>query len=136
MKTTFDITDILYRHLNDSSLKTEINGVICKKRPVDSTAEDVVINALPINNLDLQTAIVNVNIHVPNIDVDINGRQDNTQPDFARLKFLADMAVDILSNRWIDDYSFDVQQQSGPVEDVHDHFVNIRVEFISENILN
>jgi hypothetical protein len=138
MKSSLDIVDILWHHLDSSSLKAEINGIVCKKRPINSKGEDVVVNALAANNLDpLQSAVINVNIYVPNKTQHIGTSQDSTQPDFARLKQLTGMAVVVLNDQWSVDYNFSVQQTVGPFEDEGDqHYVNIRVEFFSINILN
>lgn len=138
MKTTFDLEDILFQSLNNSSLKTAITGSVCKgKRPMNSTKEDVVIKSLPVNNLPLQNAIVNVNVYVPNKAQSINGVQDDSQPDTKRLKQLAELAVPLLCNQWQDDLSYDVQQQVMYDDaETKSHFINIRVEFFSINILN
>lgn len=138
MKTTLDIEDILWTFLDSSSLKTSVNGgVYKKKRPAGSTKEDVVINCLPVNNLQIQSAVANVNIHVPNKVQNISGIQDDSQPDHARLKELGNAAVSLLVDQWNNDYTFDVQQQNVfEDEDGKSHYVNIRLDFYSINILN
>lgn len=134
MTTNLEAIDILFTKLDGSSLKTAITGSICKlKRDADSNKEDVVINSLPFNNEQLQQGILNVNIHVPDVVVNVNNVQDK-QPDFARLKTLADMAVEILDDNWASTYNFSVQQQNV----MHDpeagsHYVNIRIEFFIIN---
>ena len=138
MKTTLDLVDIIWQRLNGSQLKTEINGGVYKhRRPAASQKEDVVINCLPINTLQLQSAIVNVNIHVPNLTVAVNGTQDNSQPDHTRLQELTAIAVTILSDVWAEDYNFDIQQQT-LIEDPEagDHYINLRLEFFNINIKN
>jgi hypothetical protein len=134
MKTTLDIVDIVWQHLNSSSLKTSVNGVICKKRPAGSIKEDVVINATFADNEQVQSSLVNVNIYAPNKPQKFNGQDDFSQPDFVRLKALADMAVPILDKIYINDYWLLVQQVVGPIEDIgNQHYVNIRIDFHSEN---
>jgi hypothetical protein len=138
MKTTLEIIDTLWSHINNSSLKSAINGQICKqKRPISSKAEDVVINCLAANNEQLQTAIVNVNIYVPNVTVRLNGAVDTSQPNMARLETLAVAAGAILDDQWVDDYNFSVQQQL-VIEDQEStsHYINFRIEYYSINILN
>lgn len=136
MKTTLDLVDIVWQRLNTSPLKTEINGGLFKhRRPAGSQNEDVVINALPINNLQLQSAIVNVNIHAPNLTIQVGSIQDNKQPDSERLNELTKIAVEALSEVWSDDYNYDVQQEV-LIEDEEDHYINIRLEFFNINIKN
>lgn len=137
MKTGFDFEEILFQNLNTSSLKTAIDGVVCKKRPIDSKLEDVVIRALTANNLDIQNVIVNVNIYVPNKALSLNGKQDDTQPDTKRLKQLVDIALPLLVDKWQGDLNYNVQNVI-MIEDEasKSHYMNIRVEFFSINILN
>lgn len=138
MKTTLDIEEVLWKFLNNSSLKSSINGGIYKvKRPAGSLKEDIVVNSLPVNNLQLQSAVVNVNIHVPNRTFKSGDVLDASQPNHARLKVLGNAAVAILVDQWDTDYNFDVQQQNlFEDEDGNSHYINIRLDFFSINILN
>ncbi len=136
MTTTLEIIDLLWSRLNTSSLKDEITGSIYKiKRLAGSSDEDIVINCLPVNGSQLQEAVANVNIHVPNITVSVEDVQDDKQPDFQRLKELAEMAIAILKENWIDTLNYSVQQQNiFEDKDYGDHYINIRLEFFIENI--
>ncbi|HEY4207982.1 MAG TPA: hypothetical protein VGM31_14260 [Puia sp.] len=136
MRTTLDIVDILWSRLSESNLKDAITGGIYKHiGPVNSTKEDIVINSLPIVNLDLQTAVANVNIFVPNPTQNLNGVQDNSQPNGARLKELGAVAMEILAAQYGADYSFDVQQSvTLPDEASGSWYINIRVNFYSINL--
>lgn len=136
MKTTLHIVNILWARLNSSPLKTTVTGGVYKHlRPAGSNKEDVVINCLPINNEQLQQGIANVNIHVSNKAVSVNGVQDNTQPDHERLEELADLAIEALSDVWEGDYNFDVQSQTiFSDEEAQSHYVNLRIEFNNINI--
>lgn len=141
MVNTLELVDIVWARLNASVLKTgpdAITGQIYKNnRPLGSKTEDIVINSLPVNNLQLQTAIVNVNIHVPNLVLSINGTQDTTQPDHARLKTLTTLALAVLADQWTADYNYDVQQEVLiEEEEFHEHYINIRIEFFYINISN
>lgn len=136
--TTFDVVDIVYARLKNGVLAAAINGGVYKEqRPVNSQKEDVVVNSLPINNLDMQTGVVNVNIHVPNLNVVVNGTTDPEQPNWARLKPLAALGVIDLTDVWAEDYNFNIQQQVFIKDDEYkDHYINIRLDFFSINISN
>jgi hypothetical protein len=136
MTNTFDEVDIVWTKLNNSSLKTAITGAIYKnRRPAGSDKEDIVINALPVNNADIQQGIVNVNIHVPNLTVSANGTVDNNIPNHTRLKELTVMALAILADNWEEGINYDVQQQNLLMDDTGtDHFVNIRLLFNAINL--
>lgn len=137
MKTTFDLENIIWNALKDSVLLADISGDLYKqRRPSGSTSEDVVIISLPVNNLELQSAIINVNIHVPNLSIKPGGVQDNSQPNHPRLNELTKLAIEALQDQWAEDYNFDVVQQTIFQDSDGSHYVNIRLDFYSINILN
>jgi hypothetical protein len=136
MKTTLELVNIIWQVLTVSPVKEEITGGIFKHiRPLNSEKEDVVINSLPNLNTDLSQAVVNVNVFVPNKTQNLNGAQDTSQPDAARLEELAGMATDALEDQWGDDYNFDVQQ-SVLIRDEEggSWYYNIRLNFFSINV--
>jgi hypothetical protein len=133
MKSTFKVVDIIYGVLsNDADLIATITGSVYKKRPVNSRLEDIDVACLPINNEQIQQAVVNVNAHVQNLTIVVNGIQDTTQPDTKRLKLITEKAIRLLDDKYIDDYWFTVQQQNIFSED-KEHYSNIRVNFYYEN---
>ena len=137
MKTTFDIENILFAFITASPLATDISGGIYKRqRPAQSQSEDIVINCLPINNKQLQQAVANVNIHVPNLQVTVNGISDKSHADFARLQELADLAKVTMSDHWeLQDYGFSIQQQQTIQDDISDtHYINFRLDILSINV--
>ena len=77
MKTTFDTDSILFRLLNGSPLKTEINGgIYCgDDRPENSELEDVCINSIDLTQDYLpQLGTSNVNIYVSDTTKKIAGK--------------------------------------------------------------
>lgn len=138
MITTLDIVDILWTKINASALKTALGsggGVYKHQRPLNSAKEDVVINSLPVNNAQLQQAIANVNVYVPDKTINQNGAQSKV-PDHVRLDALAAIAVQVLKEEYsADAYHYELQQQSLiPDEASNSHFINIRIEFFNINI--
>lgn len=130
MITTFDITNIIYLALTDAGFEAEITGEVCKdERRANSDKEDVVINCLPVLNDQVQLATVNVNIYVP----DIESKSNNVSqylPNHKRLSELANKAKEILEEVYSDEYDYSIQQQGTPKEDaIHQHYVNLRIEF-------
>ncbi len=136
MKTTLDLVDLVYEVLKTSSLKSSITGKVYEyQRPVNSNVEDVVINSLPITNDQLQEAIVNVNVFVPNLEVEETGDISRQVPNITRLKTLAGLAVQNLTDGISGDYTWDVQQQTLMEDDESkQHFINIRIQFFVSNI--
>ncbi len=135
MKTTLDLVDVIYTELKVGLLKDAITGIVKKNsRPVNSNKEDAIINSLPITSEQLQEAIVNVNVFVPNLNVSLSGVQ-NKIADHSRLKALGRLAVDELTDGISGDYTWDVQQQTVIEDNESDsHYVNIRVQFYISNI--
>ncbi|MBN8852226.1 MAG: hypothetical protein BGO55_00590 [Sphingobacteriales bacterium 50-39] len=133
MRTTLDLVDIIWQTLTGSPVRDTITGAIYKHiRPVNSSKEDVVISSLPIVNLDLSQAVAMVNVFVPNKTQNLNGAQDNSQPDGARLKTLTDLAISALRDQWGEDYNFDVQQSVLIRDEITaSWYYNIRLNFYS-----
>lgn len=134
MMTTLDIIDLLWSKLDGSALKNAITGKMYKLvRLANSKKEDVVINCLPINNEQLSKTIANINIHVPDLTIEVDSIAQQV-PDIVRLKSLAALAISILKDTWTSTLNYDVQQQV-VIQDreAGDHYINIRLEF---NIIN
>lgn len=138
LQTSFDAIDTVYHKLAASPLKTAITGGLYKvNRPVDAgddLKEDVVVNSLGMPNSDIQHGVVNVNIHVPNLQLVTAGRQDNTQPDFVRLQQLAALAIEQVKEFYAGDYWFVFQQQNTLEGEPGEHLINIRIDYYNENI--
>lgn len=136
MRDTFDIETIIYKQLNVLSITNAISGKVYKNsRPLNSNKVDVVVGSLPINAEQLQRTVVNVNVHAPNLILSINGIQDNTQPDVAKLKTVTALVISALTDKAFTDYYFDVQQQVLFKDETTDeHYSNIRINFLSENL--
>lgn len=137
MRSTLKAVDILYQILKlTSSITSAISGKVYKdRRPDNSDKEDIVVNSLPINFEQVQQAVLNVNIHVPNLKLNINGVQDNSQPDRVRLDTITDLVMTAVKDHVGSDYWFFIQQQNVfPSENFMEHYSNIRIDFYSENI--
>ena len=134
MKSTLEIIDILYQTLKTSSLKSAVNGGLYKlARPDSSEKEDIVINCLPSDNFQMQTAVVNVNVYVKDLNVTINGKRQFV-PDTARMKALAALAITDLGSVDTDDYFYGIVSQGTLQEEViNQHFLNLRIEFTNVN---
>lgn len=131
MRTTLEQVTELYAIINNSPLKTAIDGDIYKLwRPVDSSLEDVVINSIVIDNELIQTSVANINIYVPGL---ING-----MPNSARMETLAILACNFLKEGTDKRFTFFVESQEIFKEmGLNLWFVNIRIKFKFHNtILN
>lgn len=140
MWTFLNAIDATYQHLIVSPLKSAISGDMYKlSLPFDAVKkrrENVVINCLGLPTDQLQHGIVNVNIHVPNLQLTIDGRQDNTQADFERCTQLALIAAEQLKEFYTNDFSAYLQQIIELQGDDSETILNCRIDFFSLNASN
>ncbi len=137
MKTTFDFIDLIWKRLyEDFDLKTSITGSIYKhKRPDGSQKEDIVINGLPVNNDQLQTGVINVNFHCPNLVASINAQPVVHVPDNVKLNEVSKKIIALLKDYWHQEFHCDIQSQTVMEEpELRECFSNIRVTVFSINI--
>jgi hypothetical protein len=126
--TSFEAVNILYSYLSSTlmTLPNKPAGVLRRyRRPLNSVSEDVVVNSLPLSHGKLQKAILNVNIHVPNLDLST----DKTQPNAKRLQELAMLATDLLDKVTGNGYRLQVEQENIFEDTNNSHYVNLRVAF-------
>lgn len=128
MITTLDINTIVYE-LVTSAIGTSLTGGTYQiERPLSSQVEDIVVGTLPIN--ESQIAVCNVNIFVPDINIQIQGKPTHVA-DLPRLKELTDMVLSALDQD-VDlgnTYHYRVTNQSILEEpEMNTHWVNIRLE--------
>lgn len=132
MKQTFDTDTILYQILNTPAITSAISGkVYIDERPDSSESEDIVVNtiALTLDNPP-QLGSSNVNIHVSDMDVQINGVQQKKK-NRERLKLLAAIVVDVLKSAKIEGLALIVSTQTTIKEpSISQHYVNIRVDWV------
>lgn len=136
MKTVLDLVDDVYTLLDISPVHNAISGdVFLHEKPDNYRNESVVINSLPVTGAQLQKAVVNVNIIVPNLKLTINGISDNSQPNRIRLKAISDVVIPLLSNAMINNTITAIQNIT-MINDkaLKEHILNIRVETNSINL--
>jgi hypothetical protein len=132
MKTTFDTDSILYGILFHSPVKNAINGGIYvgDDRPEDSMKEDIVVNSVDLTQDCLpQTGTSNVNIYVPDANVNIGGKQQ-LQANRIRLKTLSEKTMDVLRGAKVAGVKLIPANQTILAEtSVKQHYVNIRIDW-------
>lgn len=137
--TSIEVVNMLYRYIASSVLMTDTNkpnGQLKKyERPLNSVLEDVVVNGLPVVKDDVDEAILNVNIFVPNLKLP-NNDADRSQPDTARLLVLSklgNIAFNDGKEIWDDagEYCFKYQQDTVMPDENNQHYINFRIEFYS-----
>lgn len=134
MITGFDLVDTLYAYVRSTELDTAITGDVYKYlRPLSSDKEDVVINSLAADNMQVQTAVTNINVYVPALEVTtVNGTEK--MPDVARMKQLA--ALLDIPDKYTGRYNFYVQQPPLLIEEqgTGAFYFNLRIEWKNINV--
>lgn len=132
MIQTFDIDTELFRVMKSSSeLTSAITGeIFTGERPVGSRAEDITINTPSLTQEFVpQRGYTNINIHVPDIPVIVDGRGQK-HADRYRMRILANMVVGIIRAARIPGIGFVIEGQSVvPEPEISQHYINLRIDW-------
>lgn len=132
MIQTFDTDEILFRILSGSqSVRSAISGGIYYERPDGSETEDISINTIDLTQEFVpQLGTSNVNIHVSDLNVQINGVQQR-KANGTRLKAITTLVVDTLRSAKVEGLSLVVVGQTMINEPtINQHYVNVRVDWV------
>lgn len=129
-KTGLAIQYIIFQRLVQKGVKAAVNltgSIFELNRPKESLKEDIIVRVLDTNTEQVQEGVINVNIHLPNLNL----TNDSTQPNTPRFREILEKCMDALRDVTGSDYSFRVSSPGIPYRDGTSWFVNIRVEFWS-----
>ena len=133
MITNIDAINEIIGLLIASPLNSAKTGTIDIERPINSTKEDVAVGTLPITFQQLQSGVVNVNLHVPNIKITQNGIENKRYPNRPRFKTLAPMVLSALHNKTTTNLYLTVVNSQLFVEE-ESSYMNFRVEVKAKNL--
>lgn len=130
MKTDAEIIDDIKKYLEGTSLPGEITGVITDlDRPKNSKKEDVCISLLSNEIGQLQMAVVNVNIYVP--DILKNNQYVENKP---RTRKLQRVCADVLERCHGGFYYFNSDSMSCfKVEGINEHQIKFKLYYKTVN---
>ena len=124
--------DLLYRLLTaDVEVNAAVQGRIypAGQRPLNSTTVDIAINTIALDTNMPQTGTSNVNIHVPDRKTRVN-RQQQYVPDRDTLRRLTTLVVRAIEQARPTGVQLRVSNQTTIAEEsIHQHYMNIRVEW-------
>lgn len=124
---------LIWKWVNDSPLKSAINGGVYRNvRPTSSTKEDVVINSISTTGSEslIQDSRLNVNVHVPAILVGGNTYVPNQQ----RFDAISEVISLNLKEGFNSNFTFWVEQtQLIQVPSTNDWYLNIRIKLKFHN---
>lgn len=129
MITTEEISIRVYQLLQESEVKTMINGVIGYERN-DYAKEDVVIVPHTIDGEgSVRFGEIKVNIHVPDI---VNKRKSVYTTNFQRLIDIRSKVIDVLENHYEigKGYNWNIGRLNPPIKEQNqnEHFVSLSLE--------
>lgn len=129
MITTEEISIRVYQLLQESEVKTMINGVIGYERN-DYAKEDVVIVPHTIDGEgSVRFGEIKVNIHVPDI---VNKRKSVYTTYFQRLIDIRSKVIDVLKNHYEigKGYNWNIGRLNPPIKEQNqnEHFVSLSLE--------
>jgi hypothetical protein len=129
----YNINEKLFKLLKaDNALMETLTGGIYINggRPKNSVKEDIIINCLTVTRDSPQTAISNINIHVPDINVNIN-ETPQFVPDFERLKELMQLVINCILNAKFEGILGEITSVTDMAEVMkEEHYVNIRINWL------
>lgn len=120
---------LIYKILKQSS-RLDISGDVytAGERPEDSTAEDIVISNINFEHSTPQRGVSNVNIHVQDVEVIING-QPQTKANRERLQNIASVVESIIASTIVEGVkiNLDTSQVFG---ENGEHYFNLRYSWV------
>lgn len=126
MKTTFDISDILYPIINVTSVTGTIDGRVYRdKKPLNSELQDIVIIPLTNYNGDeiIQLPVYMVNCFCKNFD--------NGLPNITKLKTITDAVIKVIEeySATSNYYVFEITNQTlmQDTDQISMSYVNLRL---------
>jgi hypothetical protein len=126
MKTTFDISDILYPIINVTSVTSTIDGRVYRdKKPLNSELQDIVIIPLTNPNGDeiIQFPVYMVNCFCKNFD--------NGLPNITKLKTITDAVIKVIEaySATSNYYVFEITNQTlmQDTDQISMSYVNLRI---------
>lgn len=137
MLTTEEIAIRVYQMLQKSVVKTMISGIIGYERS-DYTREDVIIVPHTIDGEgSVRFGQINVNIHVPDIVVQIGKGKSVYKINFRRLIEIRARVIEVLQGHYEkgEGYNWTIGRINPPIkeQDHNEHFVSLALELTVRN---
>jgi len=130
MRSDEDIKTDIFKFIKGSELHRSVSGKLSKrKRPKGSDKEDILISIIANENGQVQTAYVNVNIYVRDVNVDGQDEEDTL-----RIASLSTLADNLLGEFYGQEYTLKMlSQRVLEVPGAAEHVINNKVEYKTLN---
>lgn len=125
MRSDEDIKTDVYKYIKCTPLVREVSGCLSKRlRPYNSKKEDIVISVVANEGIQEQTAILNVNIYVQ--DMDVKGQNEENS---IRLNELCSLSWSALRSFCTEGYFARAIGQRVYPTDTGEHIINNKIEY-------
>lgn len=124
MVDIIELTDYIFNLVKPSGL------TIFKYRNTNNKKGTfVVVKPLALVGIQDQTAVVNVNVYADNLKLNIDGQNDQSQPNTAELKRALNLILPYIEdNDWGNNILVNIQQSTPIYEDTQT-FINLRINY-------
>lgn len=120
---------------NNAAIINALQGRIYnnKRSEGKDVEECIVVNTPWCNHDKPQQGYSNINIHVPDMQITIDGKEQ-LQPNLTRMSELANLVFTALDNATKEGVSWNRPQETQMQEVAHrEHYINLRIEWINCN---
>lgn len=136
MKSALNVTQTLYKKIATSTgvVKAVLSGdVYIDDRPENSILEDLVINCIALSSDQPQLCTANVNIHIQDVPITVQGKQQYL-PNHLRIGAILSVLLPLIEQVSEGDYHYSVANQNLlRMRDTNESVYNIRINFLILN---
>lgn len=119
-----ELTDYIYSLVRQANLTT-----FKYRSPNNQKGTFVVVNPLALVGRKDQNAVMNVNVYTDNLVLNINGVNDQSQPNAAELQRAIELVLPFIEdNNWGDNILVNIDR-STPIYEETQTFINLRINY-------
>ena len=127
----FNINTIFFKILDQSPELREVyaGDVFVGDSPENYDSENITINTINVRHGKPQTGTSNINIHVPDVLIEVDGVEQYVA-DENRINDIVSVVVAVLESAVITEFGFKITNES-IIENGHEHYVNLRLDWVT-----
>lgn len=127
----FNINTIFFKILDQSPELREVyaGDVFVGESPENYDSENITINTINVRHGKPQTGTSNINIHVPDVLIEVDGVEQYVA-DENRINDIVSVVVAVLESAVVTEFGFKITNES-TIENGHEHYVNLRLDWVT-----
>lgn len=124
MVDILELTDYIFNLVKPSGLT-----IFKMRSPNNQKGTFVVINSVALVGRKDQTAVVNVNVYADNLNLNLNGQNDQSQPNLTELSRAVNLVLPYIEdNNWENNILVNIERSS-PIFEETQTFINLRINY-------